>query len=106
MCTFNNHKWTSSDVINKISLMINWKSTLKIIKLFIALDLIQKCNFKEVHPRLAWSLGEEESYLIEAYEVDVFGILRKIDNKLLPHSVTFKIESIIERLNLYKKKKK
>ncbi len=71
----------------------------------LALNLVEKYNYKEVHTRLAWSPGEEEPYLIEAYEVDDFGISRKIDDKLLPPSDNFKIENIVNRLSLCNKAK-
>ncbi len=71
----------------------------------LAFNLVKKYNYKEVHTKLAWSPGEEEPYLIEAYEVDDFGILRKIDDKLLPPSDNFKIKNIVNRLKLCEKEK-
>lgn len=72
----------------------------------LALDLVNDYNYKEVHTRIAWSPGEKEPYIIEAYEVDTFGILRKIDDKYIPPKDYFSIESIINILDLNHTSKK
>ena len=69
-----------------------------------ALKLVKEHNFYSVFTTLAWSPGEKEPYLIEAYEIDEFGTKLLIDKSLYPPKDSFSIESIFNDLKLSERK--
>ncbi|HOU11293.1 MAG TPA: methionine adenosyltransferase domain-containing protein [Clostridiales bacterium] len=66
----------------------------------LALRLVKERGCESVQTRLAWSPGESEPYLYEAFEVGSFGTRRKIDTNALPSRNWFSIECINNDMNL------
>ncbi|HOH58466.1 MAG TPA: methionine adenosyltransferase domain-containing protein [Bacilli bacterium] len=72
----------------------------------LALELVKQHNYYSVFVTLAWSPGEAEPYLIQAFEIKKNGLRLRIDDSLLPPKDWFSIECINYDLKLPEMKRR
>lgn len=70
----------------------------------LAVKLVKEHGYHSVFTTLAWSPGEKEPHIIEAYQIDSFGTKLQIDDSLLPPKDNFSIECINQDLKLTDRK--